>query len=164
VNRPFFISESPFVASSYRADLKILNFIWSKLPRAGQLSRDGDPNSNGRNMLEQFSSRELRLVSQTACTGTQYLPAVGVARAVIRLDPHSSSDDQTKYRHPEELDAVVVEDPIRRAEEDLLKEGVQIRDGVRDDPSLGTRARQRAASIPSTVASMPAVEVSDGTD
>ncbi len=26
VNRPFFISESPFVASSYRADLKILNF------------------------------------------------------------------------------------------------------------------------------------------
>jgi hypothetical protein len=36
VNRPFFISESPFVASSYRADLKILNFIWSKLPRAGQ--------------------------------------------------------------------------------------------------------------------------------
>src|SRR5579863_4025232 len=35
VNRPFFISESPFVASFYRADLKILNFIWSKLPRAG---------------------------------------------------------------------------------------------------------------------------------
>jgi 2-oxoisovalerate dehydrogenase E1 component len=48
------------------------------------LSREGDPNSNGRNMPEQFSSRELRLVAQTACTGTQFLPAVGMARAVVR--------------------------------------------------------------------------------
>lgn len=46
------------------------------------LSRQGDPNSNGRNMPEHWSSRELRLVSQTAATGTQYLPAVGMARAV----------------------------------------------------------------------------------
>jgi TPP-dependent pyruvate/acetoin dehydrogenase alpha subunit len=50
----------------------------------GMLSREGDPNSNGRNMPEQFSSRELRLVAQTACTGTQFLPAVGMARAVAR--------------------------------------------------------------------------------
>lgn len=48
----------------------------------GMLSRQGDPNSNGRNMPENWSSRELRLVSQTAATGTQYLPAVGMARAV----------------------------------------------------------------------------------
>jgi len=48
----------------------------------GMLNRDGDPNSDGRNMPEHFSSRERRLVSQTACTGTQYLPAVGLARAV----------------------------------------------------------------------------------
>lgn len=48
----------------------------------GMLSRQGDPNSNGRNMPEHWSSRELRLVSQTAATGTQYLPAVGMARAV----------------------------------------------------------------------------------
>lgn len=194
------------------------------------LSRDGDPNSNGRNMPEQFSSRELRLVSQTACTGTQFLPAVGMARAVnlegsdqivyassgegatsegeffealnwaareklpmlfviqnngyaisvpqatqtaseihriadgfnmpslkldgtlfqslyhilppvisrirqgggpalveahvVRLDPHSSSDDQRKYRQPEELAAIVVEDPIRQAEDYLLREGL----------------------------------------
>ncbi len=48
VNRPFFISESPFVASSYRADLKILNFSWSKLPRAGQgHSRLKDKRSDG---------------------------------------------------------------------------------------------------------------------
>src|SRR5665811_2417720 len=37
------------------------------------LSRDGDPNSNGRNMPEQFSSRDLHLVAQTAVTGSQYL-------------------------------------------------------------------------------------------
>ena len=194
------------------------------------LSRDGDPNSNGRNMPEQFSSRELRLVAQTACTGTQYLPAVGMARAVkreggdqivyvesgegatsegeffealnwaareklpllfviqnngyaisvpqatqtaseihriasgfnmlsfeldgtsfqsmydvlppvirqirqrggpvlieahvVRLDPHSSSDDQKKYRQPEELAAISSKDPVRRAEDYLLKEGL----------------------------------------
>src|SRR2546427_11072787 len=46
------------------------------------LSREGDPSSNGRNMPEHFSSRELNLVSQTACTGTQYLPAVGRAKAL----------------------------------------------------------------------------------
>lgn len=48
----------------------------------GMLSREGDPNSAGRNMPEHFSSRDLHLVSQTASTGTQYLPAVGMAKAI----------------------------------------------------------------------------------
>ncbi|MFN7997568.1 MAG: dehydrogenase E1 component subunit alpha/beta [Bryobacteraceae bacterium] len=48
----------------------------------GMLSREGDPNSNGRNMAEHFSSRELNLVSRSAVTATQYLNAVGVARAL----------------------------------------------------------------------------------
>ncbi len=48
----------------------------------GMLTRAGDPGFGGRNMPEHFSSRALRLVSQTACTGSQYLPAVGAARAV----------------------------------------------------------------------------------
>src|SRR5215468_149050 len=48
------------------------------------LSREGDSSSNGRNMPEHFSSRDLHLVSQTACTGTQYLPAVGMAKALRR--------------------------------------------------------------------------------
>jgi 2-oxoisovalerate dehydrogenase E1 component len=46
------------------------------------LSREGDPSSNGRNMPEHFSSKELNLVSQTACTGTQFLPGVGMAKAL----------------------------------------------------------------------------------
>jgi 2-oxoisovalerate dehydrogenase E1 component len=46
------------------------------------LSRKGDPSGEGRNMSEHFSSRELRIVSPTACTGTQFLPAVGLARAL----------------------------------------------------------------------------------
>lgn len=33
-------------------------------------------------MPEHFSSRALNLVSQTACTGSQYLPAVGAAKAL----------------------------------------------------------------------------------
>jgi 2-oxoisovalerate dehydrogenase E1 component len=48
----------------------------------GMLSREGDPNSRGRNMSEHFSSRDLRVVSPTACTGTQFLIAVGMAKAV----------------------------------------------------------------------------------
>jgi len=48
----------------------------------GMLSREGDPNSNGRNMSEHFSSRPLKVVSPTACTGTQYLQALGMAKAV----------------------------------------------------------------------------------
>ncbi len=46
------------------------------------LSRRDDSSAGGRNMPEHFSSRELHLVSMTACTGTQFLPAVGMARAV----------------------------------------------------------------------------------
>ena len=49
------------------------------------LGREGDPNSNGRNMPEHWSSRKLRLVAQTAVTGTQYLNAVGMARA-LKMD------------------------------------------------------------------------------
>ena len=48
----------------------------------GMLSREGDPNSLGRNMSEHFSSRDLRVVSPTACTGTQFLIAVGTANAI----------------------------------------------------------------------------------
>ena len=58
----------------------------------GMLGRAGDPSSEGRNMPEHFSSRDLHLVSQTACTGTQYLPAVGLARAL-----HMDGSDAIVY-------------------------------------------------------------------
>lgn len=48
----------------------------------GMLGREGDRNSHGRNMPEHFSSRALNLVAQTACTGSQYLPAIGAAKAL----------------------------------------------------------------------------------
>ena len=202
----------------------------------GMLGREGDPNSNGRNMPEQWSSRKLRLVSQTAVTGTQYLSAVGMARAikmnggdeivhvssgegatsegeffealnwasreklpvlftvqnngyaisvpqtsqtgsevhriaqgfgmpafqldgtwfeqmyetlppvidamrhgagpalleakVVRLDPHSSSDDQRKYRGETELQAITGRDPILQTERYLLRNGVVTDEGV----------------------------------
>ncbi len=46
------------------------------------LSKADDPCGGGRNMSEHFSSRKLRVVSPTACTGTQYLQAVGLAKAI----------------------------------------------------------------------------------
>ncbi len=200
------------------------------------LSREGDPNSNGRNMPEQFSSRALNLVTQTAVTGSQYLPATGLARAlkregsdqlvhvssgegatsegeffealnwasrenlpviftvqnngyaistrqsvqtgstireiaagfglrtfhidgtwfeemyhtlppaieqvrcgagpilieadVIRMDPHSSSDDHRKYRAGDELDGLRERDPIWQTEQYLLRHGVLGRDEI----------------------------------
>ena len=193
------------------------------------LSKADDPCGGGRNMSEHFSSRALRVVSPTACTGTQFLPAVGMARAirdsgldeivyvssgegatsegeffealnwavrdqlpvlflvqnngyaisvpqeiqtgsdvedisrgfnmraiqvdgtrftdmynslkpmvaemrkgggprlieahVVRLDSHSSSDDQTKYRSQEELDAILKEDPLAHTAGVLLNKG-----------------------------------------
>jgi 2-oxoisovalerate dehydrogenase E1 component len=202
----------------------------------GMLSREGDPNSSGRNMPEHWSSRELRLVAQTAATGTQFLPAVGMARAVkkdggreivyvasgegatsegeffealnwasrerlpvlfviqnngyaisvpqvvqtsseihriaqgfampsyaidgtwfetmyqtvppvieemrrgvgpaliesrvLRIDSHSSSDDQRKYRSQEELDQLLERDPVRQTEEYLLRRGVLNREQI----------------------------------
>lgn len=46
------------------------------------LSKADDPSGGGRNMSEHFSSPGLRVVSPTACTGTQYLAAVGMAKAI----------------------------------------------------------------------------------
>jgi 2-oxoisovalerate dehydrogenase E1 component len=43
---------------------------------------------------------------------------------VVRLLPHSSSDDHTKYRTPEELEADRKIDPISRLEAILIDEGV----------------------------------------
>jgi 2-oxoisovalerate dehydrogenase E1 component len=202
----------------------------------GMLGRAGDPSSEGRNMPEHFSSRDLHLVSQTACTGTQYLPAVGMAKSlhmegsdaivyvssgegatsegeffealnwaarerlpvlfviqnngyaisvpqdtqtiseihriargfgmptfdldgtwfepmyqtvppvieriragrgpalieaqVIRMDPHSSSDDQKKYRSAEELDQMIERDPILQTEKYLLKNKILTEDEI----------------------------------
>ncbi len=194
------------------------------------LSKAEDPCGGGRNMSEHFSSRELHVVSSSACTGTQYLPAVGLARAikmaggdeivyvssgegatsegeffealnwavreqlpvmfvvqnngyaisvpqevqtgsdvedisrgfhmraiqldgtrftamynslaalvaemrahggprlieahVVRLESHSSSDDQTKYRSQEELDAVRLKDPLAHTAGVLMQKGI----------------------------------------
>ena len=205
----------------------------------GLLNRDGDPNSGGVNMPEQWSSKEFKLVAQSACTGTQYLPAVGAARAlrydgsdaivyassgegatsegeffealnwatreslpilfvvqnngyaisvpqkyqtasdvyriaagfglpafhlegtssfdemyellpgliqgirsgkgpaliefnVVRLDNHSSSDDQRKYRHPEELARAEARDPILGIERRVVDEGIRSESEVAD--------------------------------
>ncbi|MEF8815650.1 MAG: dehydrogenase E1 component subunit alpha/beta [Salinibacter sp.] len=47
---------------------------------------------------------------------------------VVRLLPHSSSDDHTKYRTPDELEADRKIDPIARMEAALIDEGVLTKD------------------------------------
>ena len=201
------------------------------------LSKGDDPSGGGRNMSEHFSSKEFRVVSPTACTGTQFLAAVGMARAiktdgrdeivyvssgegatsegeffealnwavreqlpvlfliqnngyaisvpqeiqtgsevedisrgfhmralhvdgtrftdlyneltpqiaemrkgggprlveahVVRLDSHSSSDDQSKYRSQQELDTILKEDPLAHTAGVLLNKGILKEEDIR---------------------------------
>jgi TPP-dependent pyruvate/acetoin dehydrogenase alpha subunit len=46
-----------------------------------------------------------------------------VEAMVVRLDPHSSSDDQRKYRGETELQAITDRDPILQTERYLLRNG-----------------------------------------
>jgi 2-oxoisovalerate dehydrogenase E1 component len=47
-----------------------------------------------------------------------------IEASVIRMDPHSSSDDQRKYRSVEELQALRERDPIWQTEQYLMRQGV----------------------------------------
>ena len=47
-----------------------------------------------------------------------------VEASVIRMDPHSSSDDQRKYRSADELERLAALDPIATTESELLDRGV----------------------------------------
>ena len=49
---------------------------------------------------------------------------------VVRLDPHSSSDDHRKYRGETELQAITGRDPILQTERYLLRNGVVTDEGV----------------------------------
>ena len=48
------------------------------------LARDEDPNSGGRQMPAHYSKKDVRIISQSSPTSSQFLQAVGCAMAVVR--------------------------------------------------------------------------------
>lgn len=54
--------------------------VTSKDQLLGFLARNDDPASGGRQMPQHFGHKDLRIVSQSSPTGTQYLQAVGTAQ------------------------------------------------------------------------------------
>lgn len=61
------------------------------------LSRGISHHSGGRMMPEHFSHQELRLPCQSSCVGSQFLQAVGVAKAVQLLGLNDSTRDDVVY-------------------------------------------------------------------
>lgn len=55
---------------------------------------------------------------------------------VVRIDPHSSSDDHRKYRSPEELAALAERDPIFRTERYLIRNAVLTAEEVEALPDV----------------------------
>jgi len=96
-------------------------------------------------------------LSRARVDGTDFFASASVAKAaiqhiragngpvclvadVVRLLPHSSSDDHSKYRTPDELEADRKIDPIARMEANLIEEDIfsedeieNLRDEVRDE-------------------------------
>ena len=48
------------------------------------LARDEDPNSGGRQLPGHYSKKDLRIISQSSVTASQFLQAVGCAMAIVR--------------------------------------------------------------------------------
>ena len=69
-----------------------------------------DPASGGRQMPSHWGSRRLNIPSQSSCTGTQCLHAIGCAEAGVFYGRGAHPQDDTAPHHPDEVTYVSVGD------------------------------------------------------
>jgi 2-oxoisovalerate dehydrogenase E1 component len=81
---------------------------------------------DGTDFFETYAATEMAIAHIKAGKGPVCLVA-----DLVRLLPHSSSDNHTKYRTPEELEADQREDPIIQLENRLLEAGILTADTVK---------------------------------
>src|SRR5207244_2794507 len=104
-----------------------------------------DP-QQGRQMPNHYGARDVNYVPVSSPVGTQIPQAVGAATkaaadkarsgggptmieaVTYRMGPHSSSDDPTRYRSKEEVDAWAKRDPIERMRKYLELKGLWSKD------------------------------------
>ena len=81
---------------------------------------------DGTDFFETYAATEMAIAHIKAGKGPVCLVA-----DLVRLLPHSSSDNHAKYRTPEELEADKREDPIIQLEKRLLEAGILTADSIK---------------------------------
>lgn len=164
------VNEAMVFASSFRSPVVFVcsNNQWAisepvtvqaKFPIAGRAPGFGIPSLrvDGNDVLACLAAMRWALDHARAGKGPVFIEAV-----TYRMGPHTTSDDPTRYRSAEEVEAWRRKDPLTRLEALLRSQGAFDDEFVAEVQSAADRftAGMREAAL--TAVTRPAIEVLDG--